>query len=240
MIKKLFQYVLFAALGSFPIFALAQSAEGVPTNLYQGLKSSQVILLQQKLQSLGFLSSDSAPTGFFGALTKKAVQDFQNSKGIESTGFVGAQTRQALGGSTTGGIAPKNSTAVSTRPATNPAFTAALKDLNTSFNSVNALANKTSARLDALAAQKINVSLPRKYLADARLKLDEARAKIAIAKSAGLAALSLGQSAKGVDAMKNVVGFANDATNLINAAERLVNQSISFIKPLPSKSTTKK
>jgi hypothetical protein len=64
------------------------------TYLAQGSSGVAVTELQKKLISLGFLKSE--PTGYFGALTKKAVQDFQKAKGLEQVGFVGPGTRAAL------------------------------------------------------------------------------------------------------------------------------------------------
>lgn len=53
--------------------------------------NGQVSDLQAYLQAGGYLSGD--PTGYFGALTKKAVQKFQSANGITSNGMVGPYTR---------------------------------------------------------------------------------------------------------------------------------------------------
>lgn len=79
-----------------------QALSNITTNLYQGYVGAQVTILQQRLKDLGYFGSTVTPTTFFGALTKKAVQDFQTANGIEATGFVGQLTRTALGGAPAG------------------------------------------------------------------------------------------------------------------------------------------
>lgn len=59
-----------------------------------GSRGAEVTALQKKLIVLGLLSGEA--TGYFGALTKKAVQAFQKSKGLEQVGFTGPGTRAAL------------------------------------------------------------------------------------------------------------------------------------------------
>ena len=59
-----------------------------------GSRGTEVTALQQKLIALGLLSVQA--TGYFGQLTKKAVQAFQKSKGLEQVGFIGPGTRAAL------------------------------------------------------------------------------------------------------------------------------------------------
>ena len=59
-----------------------------------GSRGAEVTALQQKLIALGLLSGQA--TGYFGQLTKKAVQAFQKSKGLEQVGFIGPGTRAAL------------------------------------------------------------------------------------------------------------------------------------------------
>ena len=57
-------------------------------------KNGEVSLLQDFLQSKGYLNSE--PTGYFGILTFKAVKDFQRDNGINPTGYVGAITREKI------------------------------------------------------------------------------------------------------------------------------------------------
>lgn len=58
-------------------------------DLTVGSTGADVSALQAKL-------SVSPATGYFGAITKAAVQAYQTSKGISATGYVGPLTRQAL------------------------------------------------------------------------------------------------------------------------------------------------
>lgn len=60
-------------------------ATSLTRNLYRGLKGDDVKTLQNFLISQSLLSSDSN-TGFFGPLTEKAVQSFQKSQDIVSSG----------------------------------------------------------------------------------------------------------------------------------------------------------
>ena len=57
-------------------------------------KNGEVSLLQDFLQSKGYLNSE--PTGYFGILTFKAVKDFQRDNGINPTGYVGSITRAKI------------------------------------------------------------------------------------------------------------------------------------------------
>lgn len=59
-----------------------------------GSGGTAVTELQKKLIALGFLKGSA--TGYFGALTKKALQEFQKSKGLEPVGYAGPGTRAAL------------------------------------------------------------------------------------------------------------------------------------------------
>lgn len=53
-----------------------------------------ITTLQKKLKNLGYFKVK--PTGYFGPITKKALQLFQKSQGIEMTGKLGPITQQAL------------------------------------------------------------------------------------------------------------------------------------------------
>ncbi len=59
-----------------------------------GSQDAQVTALQQRLTADGFYSGPI--TGYFGALTKIAVQKFQSAHGITAKGYVGPSTRAAL------------------------------------------------------------------------------------------------------------------------------------------------
>ncbi len=56
--------------------------------------STDVTVLQQFLQTQGYLKANA--TGYFGALTLKAVEQFQSANGITPTGYVGALTRARI------------------------------------------------------------------------------------------------------------------------------------------------
>lgn len=63
-------------------------------DIQYGDKSNEVLLLQTKLQSLGYFHVE--PTGYFGGLTKQAVIGYQAANGILQTGYVGPITRASL------------------------------------------------------------------------------------------------------------------------------------------------
>ncbi|MDB5188084.1 MAG: hypothetical protein JWO50_604 [Candidatus Kaiserbacteria bacterium] len=64
-------------------------------NLYVGTRdqstAGEVTNLQNFLASQGYFSQGA--TGYFGALTMRAVMNFQRDNGVSSTGYVGVQTR---------------------------------------------------------------------------------------------------------------------------------------------------
>src|SRR3989344_1674786 len=63
-------------------------------NLTIGSRGTDVTELQELLRGQGLLNAE--PTGYFGTLTKEAVQKFQRARGISDTGYVGTLTRGAL------------------------------------------------------------------------------------------------------------------------------------------------
>ena len=64
-------------------------------DLYVGLETEEVIILQQILRTLGFLKVN--PTGKFMGQTRQAVIDFQNAYDLYPLqGYVGAKTRAVL------------------------------------------------------------------------------------------------------------------------------------------------
>lgn len=69
----------------------------ISNDLSVGTQSGGVITLQEKLQSLGYFPSTSQPTGFFGAVTRQAVIQYQAANGLPQTGYVGSMTRASLG-----------------------------------------------------------------------------------------------------------------------------------------------
>lgn len=99
------------AAGTNPPFVIGPTQPTTPTtgtltqNLSRGDSGAEVLLLQTKLEALGYLEKESL-SGFFGPLTEAAVQKFQCEKGIvcagtpSTTGYgmVGPSTRAALNG----------------------------------------------------------------------------------------------------------------------------------------------
>lgn len=71
--------------------SLKFSCINLNTNLKQGMKSNEIILLQNLLKDKGYLNASA--TGFFGAQTFKAVKVFQKDNNINATGFIGPVTR---------------------------------------------------------------------------------------------------------------------------------------------------
>jgi len=87
-------------------------------SLYFGLRSAQVSMLQSLLAQNGYLTSVNT-TGFFGSLTRSALEKFQCDKGIACTGdagwgLVGPKTRNILNALSSGGAA--SVTVVSSSP----------------------------------------------------------------------------------------------------------------------------
>jgi peptidoglycan hydrolase-like protein with peptidoglycan-binding domain len=77
--------------------ATAQAATGTyvfKTLLTVGSTGPDVMALQQLLVKLNFLSV--TPTGYFGSLTKRALQYYQTAHSISSVGYAGPATRASL------------------------------------------------------------------------------------------------------------------------------------------------
>ena len=51
-------------------------------DLYFGMKDNDVVVLQNLLKELGYFATNIESTGYYGAITVKAVKDFQLAKGI--------------------------------------------------------------------------------------------------------------------------------------------------------------
>lgn len=89
---------------SVPATTSTSATCSVSRNLLVGSRGDDVVALQRLLIQKGLLSPDSA-TGYFGAMTRAAVQQLQAEQGIVSAGsetstgygLVGARTRAALG-----------------------------------------------------------------------------------------------------------------------------------------------
>jgi hypothetical protein len=109
MYKQLLGAVLLGSISvsaSFTTSVDAATCATFSTNMSYGSRGVEVPRLQQFLIGVNLLSFDSA-TGFFGRLTESAVQSWQRSHGIVSSGnaattgygAVGARTRVSINGS---------------------------------------------------------------------------------------------------------------------------------------------
>ena len=72
------------------------STPGTLSTLRRGDQSGEVLVLQQYLQSLGYLSSE--PDGQFGSATERAVKLFQEANGLTADGVAGKGTLSILYG----------------------------------------------------------------------------------------------------------------------------------------------
>lgn len=85
----------------------------VTSDLTIGSENSQVMALQTFLVNNGFLTMPAGVAmGYFGSLTKTAVQAYQKSKGISTTGYVGPLTRAAMNATTAVAATPAPTTPV--------------------------------------------------------------------------------------------------------------------------------
>jgi peptidoglycan hydrolase-like protein with peptidoglycan-binding domain len=82
---------LLAATVALGIVGMARQASAM---VQQGDRGSQVTALQQRLLELGYFKAD--VTGYFGSVTKEAVTQFQEAKGLTPDGIVGTQTQTLL------------------------------------------------------------------------------------------------------------------------------------------------
>lgn len=82
---------LTVALGLLSVTSKASAA------LEQGTRGKQVIDIQQRLAQLGYFKEN--VTGYFGSVTKQAVIQFQQAKGLNPDGIVGEKTQASLSGS---------------------------------------------------------------------------------------------------------------------------------------------
>ena len=110
--KKTFKFLV-ATVALVAVMAIGSAkAAYVHTGLLKmGMTSSQVMSLQQTLNSNGFLVSTTGAGSpgmesmYFGSKTKSAVMAFQSAKGLKADGIVGVQTGTALAALTGGSVA---------------------------------------------------------------------------------------------------------------------------------------
>lgn len=95
---------------------VASYPQKLTSHLKLGMRGGEIEVLQEFLQKAGWgIPNDGPVTGFFGAVTKKAVIKFQESQGLETTGETGPLTREFINSLFASGLAPsvvaKNSAA---------------------------------------------------------------------------------------------------------------------------------
>ncbi len=91
--KKLLSLALTALLFSFLIISIP-SSQAAPLPLKQGDRSTNVLTLQQQLQTLGYFQTN--PTGYFGPITTNSIIKLQADYQLKVDGIVGPQTNQII------------------------------------------------------------------------------------------------------------------------------------------------
>lgn len=86
-------YTLLSLAVALSLLGMARQASAV---VKEGDRGSEVSSIQQRLQQLGYFKAN--VTGYFGSLTKEAVIQFQQAKGLTPDGVVGKTTEAYLGG----------------------------------------------------------------------------------------------------------------------------------------------
>ena len=75
-------------------YAQTNTCVDIQSDLKIGMTSQSVMALQNYLAKSGFLTTK--PTGYFGPLTKTAVEAYQKKHGLSQIGSVGPATRTLL------------------------------------------------------------------------------------------------------------------------------------------------
>lgn len=96
---------LTVALG---IVGMARQASAL---VRQGDSGAEVTALQQRLQEMGYFQGNA--TGYYGSITREAVRQFQQAKGLKPDGVVGSNTQVALDGQPQQSIQPENGSSTS-------------------------------------------------------------------------------------------------------------------------------
>lgn len=117
MNKYFFCFLLIAAFSATSVSHVF--AAKIERPLTVGSSGVDVILLQENLKKLGFFKADI--TGFFGPITKAAIEAFQLNKGIASPGMpgfgdVGPKTREIFNSVVVGNTTPTNISTTNTKP----------------------------------------------------------------------------------------------------------------------------
>lgn len=137
----------------------SQASVSFTRDLTVGSSGADVTALQNVL-------GVSPATGYFGSITKAAVQSYQASKGISTTGYVGPLTRAALNMSSTGGTT--GGTTGGSTPVVNSGVEGSITVDKTSIsnstvyegNSMHpVLGIKVQAKLSDINVQRVKISL---------------------------------------------------------------------------------
>jgi hypothetical protein len=97
MLRKIVVSLLLAAVLCQPAFSLVKAYPGVDNiQIKKGEESDNVILLQFRLQDLGYYNYKI--TGFFGDFTSEALKSFQQTNNLTADGVAGDKTLDLLYG----------------------------------------------------------------------------------------------------------------------------------------------
>jgi len=141
----------------------AASSYTYTKDLTLGSKGDDVTALQQMLISGGFLTAVSAPTGYFGPLTKSALAAYQASVGISpAAGYFGPKTRAYVASlpAAGGGAAAGGGTSTTTPTVSGAPLTVTLaSDTPSGANILAGSANTVVAKVMFTAGNDANVNL---------------------------------------------------------------------------------
>ena len=151
MYKKIFLSVLIVAgiLIINSANATSTSCTDLSYSLKQGMRDAQtagnVTKLQTYLQQANYLST--SPSGYFGAMTLKAVQKFQSDNGVSSTGYVGPATKAMLKNLScnTTAVQPTINPGTSSVPSQNPAVASCSVKITAPSGASTSAARRTAA-----------------------------------------------------------------------------------------------
>ena len=123
-----------------------------------GMKGSEVKAVQKRLKALGYLTSNSQVSGYYGEATEDAVEEFQQRNGLSADGTVGPKTLEKLNSSSakkakspTKAVEAKPKAKATAKPKATPKATAKTKAKTTAKAKATA---KTKATAKATAKTK--------------------------------------------------------------------------------------
>ncbi|MCA1993810.1 MAG: peptidoglycan-binding protein, partial [Coleofasciculus sp. S288] len=82
---------LLAVTVALGVLGMARQASAL---IQHGDRGTEVTALQERLKELGYFKANA--TGYYGGITKAAVRQFQQERGLTPDGIVGTQTQAAL------------------------------------------------------------------------------------------------------------------------------------------------